>query len=517
MLYFSRLKVFSIISVIFIGIYFFLPNLSFFNNSKFFSEKRVNLGLDLQGGSYLLLEIDSNPLIEQRLQTKSLEVRRELRKNNIQYKNFSFSKDSLVFIFDEKQKETLDKILNDRSINSNIKTGGKEFEIIYENNIIKLIFTKENVNLIKKNALDQSIEIVRNRIDELGTKEPNIVTRGLDRILVELPGLKDPSAIKKLLGKTAKLTLRFVANSSDENSLGVETLSSKSSGSQYSVEKRIIISGENLIDAQPGFDQLNNSSVVNFKLDNIGSRKFALASKENVGRYLAIVLDKDVVSSPVIREAIVTGSGQISGNFTTQEANELAILLRAGALPAPLNIIEERSVGPDLGKESIEKGILSLIIGFLLVMIYMIYNYRIFGVFSNVSLLTNLVLISGVLSIFGATLTLPGIAGIILTVGMAVDSNVLIYERVKEELKKEKNYLIAFDTAYKKVLTTILDSNVTTLIAAFVLYYMGSGPVKGFAITLGIGILSTFFTTYVLGRLLVAKYIKNNKETIIVI
>ena len=517
MLYFSRLKVFSIISVIFIGIYFFLPNLSFFNNSKFFSEKRVNLGLDLQGGSYLLLEIDSNPLIEQRLQAKSLEVRRELRKNNIQYKNFSFSKDSLVFIFDEKQKETLDKILNDRSINSNIKTGGKEFEIIYENNIIKLIFTKENVNLIKKNALDQSIEIVRNRIDELGTKEPNIVTRGLDRILVELPGLKDPSAIKKLLGKTAKLTLRFVANSSDENSLGVETLSSKSSGSQYSVEKRIIISGENLIDAQPGFDQLNNSSVVNFKLDNIGSRKFALASKENVGRYLAIVLDKDVVSSPVIREAIVTGSGQISGNFTTQEAKELAILLRAGALPAPLNIIEERSVGPDLGKESIEKGILSLIIGFLLVMIYMIYNYRIFGVFSNVSLLTNLVLISGVLSIFGATLTLPGIAGIILTVGMAVDSNVLIYERVKEELKKEKNYLIAFDTAYKKVLTTILDSNVTTLIAAFVLYYMGSGPVKGFAITLGIGILSTFFTTYVLGRLLVAKYIKNSKETTIVI
>ena len=517
MLYFSRLKVFSIISVIFIGIYFFLPNLTFFNNSKFFSEKRVNLGLDLQGGSYLLLEIDSNPLIEQRLQAKSLEVRRELRKNNIQYKNFSFSKDSLVFIFDEKQKETLDKILNDRSINSNIKTGGKEFEIIYENNIIKLIFTKENVNLIKKNALDQSIEIVRNRIDELGTKEPNIVTRGLDRILVELPGLKDPSAIKKLLGKTAKLTLRFVANSSDENSLGVETLSSKSSGSQYSVEKRIIISGENLIDAQPGFDQLNNSSVVNFKLDNIGSRKFALASKENVGRYLAIVLDKDVVSSPVIREAIVTGSGQISGNFTTQEANELAILLRAGALPAPLNIIEERSVGPDLGKESIEKGVLSLIIGFLLVMIYMIYNYRIFGVFSNVSLLTNLVLISGVLSIFGATLTLPGIAGIILTVGMAVDSNVLIYERVKEELKKEKNYLIAFDTAYKKVLTTILDSNVTTLIAAFVLYYMGSGPVKGFAITLGIGILSTFFTTYVLGRLLVAKYLKNNKETIIVI
>jgi len=205
-LYFSRLKVFSIISVICIGIYFFLPNLTFFNNSNFFSEKRVNLGLDLQGGSYLLLEIDSNPLIEQRLQAKSLEVRRELRKNNIQYKNFSFAKDSLIFTNEEKQKKSLDKILNERSINSNIKTGGKEFEIIYENNITKLIFTKENINLIKKNALDQSIEIVRNRIDELGTKEPNIITRGLDRILVELPGLKDPSTIKKLLGKTAKLT-----------------------------------------------------------------------------------------------------------------------------------------------------------------------------------------------------------------------------------------------------------------------------------------------------------------------
>jgi protein-export membrane protein SecD len=516
-LYFSRLKVLSIISIIIIGIYFFLPNISFLGNNKLFSEKKINLGLDLQGGSYLLLEIDSEPLIMQRLQAKSLEIRRALREKNIQYKDFNFTGKSLFFNYEIKQKNNIDQLLNEKSINSNIKTGGKEFEVLYENNLIKLIFTKENLNLIKKNALDQSIEIVRNRIDELGTKEPNIITRGLDRILVELPGLKDPSAIKTLLGKTAKLTLRFVANSGNESSLGVESLSSNSTGAKYIVEKRIIISGENLIDAQPGFDQLSNASVVNFKLDNIGSRKFALASKENIGRYLAIVLDKDVVSSPVIREAIVTGSGQISGNFTTQEANELAILLRAGALPAPLNIIEERSVGPDLGKESIEKGILSLIIGFLLVMIYMIYNYRIFGIFSNISLLTNLIIIAGVLSLFGATLTLPGIAGIILTVGMAVDSNVLIYERIKEELKIEKNNLIAFDAAYKKVLTTILDSNITTLIAALVLYYMGSGPVKGFAITLGVGIVSTFFTTYVFGRLLVAIYIKKNKEKIIII
>jgi len=327
--------------------------------------------------------------------------------------------------------------------------------------------------------------------------------------------LKDPSEIKKLLGKTAKLTFRFLSNTNDESSLGIEILNSSKKDFKYNVEKRIVISGENLIDAQPGFDQLSNSSVVNFKLDNLGARKFALASKNNIGRNLAIVLDNEVISAPVIRDAIVTGNGQISGNFSSKEANELAILLRSGALPAPLNIIEERTVGPDLGKESIEKGIISLLIGMLLVILYMIYNYRIFGVFANISLFANLILIISILSIFGSTLTLPGIAGIILTVGMAVDSNVLIYERVKEELKIEKSNLIAFDTAYKKVLTTILDSNITTLIAAFVLYYMGSGPVKGFAITLAIGIISTFFTTYVFGRYLVSLYVKKNKDNLI--
>ena len=471
--------------------------------------------MDLQGGSYILLEIDSKPLIDQKIQAKSLDLRRELRKKNINYNNFIVGINSLSFNFNPNQRNLVNELLSDSSINSNIGTSGKELTISVDNDKVNIIFTNELLNLIKKNALEQSIEIVRNRIDELGTKEPNIITRGSDRILVELPGLKDPSEIKKLLGKTAKLTFRFLSNSNDENSLGVEILNSPKKDFKYNVEKRIIISGENLIDAQPGFDQLSNSSVVNFKLDNLGARKFALASKNNIGRNLAIVLDNEVISAPVIRDAIVTGNGQISGNFSSQESNELAILLRSGALPAPLNIIEERSVGPDLGKESIEKGVLSLLIGMLLVVLYMIYNYRIFGVFANISLFANLILIVSTLSIFGSTLTLPGIAGIILTVGMAVDSNVLIYERVKEELKIEKNNLIAFDTAYKKVLTTILDSNITTLIAAFVLYYMGSGPVKGFAITLAIGIISTFFTTYVFGRYLVSIYVKKNKENLI--
>ena len=515
MLYFSRFKVFSIFLIFIFGVYFFIPNFLSLNNNFFFTDKKVNLGLDLQGGSYILLEIDSKPLIDQKIQAKSLDLRRELRKKNINYNNFIVGINSLSFNFNPNQRNLVNELLSDSSINSNIGTSGKELTISVDNDKVNIIFTNELLNLIKKNALEQSIEIVRNRIDELGTKEPNIITRGSDRILVELPGLKDPSEIKKLLGKTAKLTFRFLSNSNDENSLGVEILNSPKKDFKYNVEKRIIISGENLIDAQPGFDKLSNSSVVNFKLDNLGARKFALASKNNIGRNLAIVLDNEVISAPVIRDAIVTGNGQISGNFSSQESNELAILLRSGALPAPLNIIEERSVGPDLGKDSIEKGVLSLLIGMLLVVLYMIYNYRIFGVFANISLFANLILIVSTLSIFGSTLTLPGIAGIILTVGMAVDSNVLIYERVKEELKIEKNNLIAFDTAYKKVLTTILDSNITTLIAAFVLYYMGSGPVKGFAITLAIGIISTFFTTYVFGRYLVSIYVKKNKENLI--
>ncbi|NCV24134.1 MAG: protein translocase subunit SecD, partial [Proteobacteria bacterium] len=383
-------------------------------------------------------------------------------------------------------------------------------------NIITLNFTTDLINLIEKNALEQSIEIVRNRVDEIGTKEPNIVTRGVDRVLVELPGLKDPSEIKKLLGKTAKLTFRFLSNQNAEDGMGSEVLSAANNKElKYNVERKIIISGENLIDAQPGFDQISNSSVVNFKLDNLGAKKFALSTKNNIGRNLAIILDNEVVSAPVIRDAIVTGNGQISGNFSVPEANNLAILLRSGALPAPLNIIEERTVGPDLGKDSIEKGVLSLIIGFILVVIYMVFNYRIFGLIANVSLIANLILIIAVLTLMGATLTLPGIAGIILTVGMAVDSNVLIYERIKEELKVENNNLIAFDTAYKKVLTTILDSNITTLIAAIVLYFIGTGPIKGFAVTLAVGIFSTFFTTYTFGRLLTSEYIKKRKNDLI--
>ena len=509
MLHFSKLKISSIIIIILIGFIFFIPN---FVDYKYFNKytNKFNLGLDLQGGSYLLLEINSKPLVQQKIQNKILEIKKELRKNKISYSSFNL--DNKIVSFNVKRNsDKIFSILNKNKINY-LPDGSKEFIIEKKNTKIVIKFSDNFVNNIKKNALEQSLEIVRNRIDEIGTKEPTIIAQGKDRILVELPGLKDPSGIKSLLGKTAKLTFRFLVNN-EKDEFGYELLNDKSNNEKkYRVEKKIIISGENLIDAQPGFDQTTNSSVVNFKLDTFGAKKFAFITKKNIGRFLAIIIDDEVVSAPVIRDAITTGNGQISGNFTVKEANDLAILLRSGALPAPINIIEERTVGPDLGKESIVKGFLSLMLGFILVIIYMVINYKILGIFANFSLCINLILLIAVLSIFEATLTLPGIAGIILTVGMAVDSNVLIYERIREEKKIEKNNMIVFDSAYKRALTTILDANITTFIAAVVLYSIGSGPIKGFSITLAIGIITSFFTTFIFGRLLVALYLKKNKE-----
>ena len=381
-----------------------------------------------------------------------------------------------------------------------------------EENLFILSFSDYGLVLLKNSTLDQAIEIVRRRVDELGTNEPNIVKRGNDRILVELPGLDDPARIKNLLGKTANLTFQFVSKSSEE-SFGTQTLKyDEDDELEEIVSKRVILSGENLLDAKPSMNNETNETVVVFNLDRVGAKKFAKATSKGVGRQLAIVLDNKIISAPTISEAIVAGSGQISGDFTFQSATDLALLLRSGALPAPLNIIEERTVGPDLGKDSIKAGIISLIIGFILVILFMIYKYRIFGLIANIALIINLILLVGILTILEATLTLPGIAGIILTVGMAVDANVLIFERIKEETLREKNKIIAFDSGYTKSRTTILDANITTLIATIILFFMGSGPIKGFSITLGIGILTTLFTVYFIARLLTSVIVLRNKE-----
>ena len=350
---------------------------------------------------------------------------------------------------------------------------------------------------------------MRRRIDDVGTKEPTILQRGEKRILVELPGLKDPERIKALLGKTAQLNFRLV--SENNNEFGVDELISEN-GEVLNISKRIIMSGENLIDAQPSIQNQSNEPTVSFTLDRLGAQKFGRATTDNVGKRLAIVLDGEIVSAPNINEPITSGNGMISGNFTFQEATDLALLLRSGALPTPLLVVEERTVGPDLGEDSIKSGITSLIVGFILVIIFMLYKYRVFGLVANTALIANLLMLVGVLTILEATLTLPGIAGIILTVGMAVDANVLIFERIREELKTEKSIIHAFDTGYTRAKITVLDANITTLIAAVILFAFGSGPVKGFAITLGIGIVTTLFTAYFLARHLTSLIVLNTKN-----
>ena len=348
-------------------------------------------------------------------------------------------------------------------------------------------------------------------MDEVGTNEPNILKRGNDRIVVELPGLDDPTRVKNLLGKTANLTFRFIIQGSEET-FGSEKLIFEDGSEEAIVSKRIILSGDNLIDANPSVDSQSSETVVNFSLDRVGAKRFGKATTTGIGKRLAIVLDGKIISAPVIRDAIVSGSGQISGDFTFQSATDLALLLRSGALPAPLKIIEERTVGPDLGQDSINAGIIALAIGFLLVICFMIIKYRIFGLIANITLILNLFLLVGILTLFEATLTLPGIAGIILTVGMAVDANVLIFERIKEEIKGERNNLIAFDSGYEKSKTAVIDANITTLLAAIILFFMGSGPVKGFSVTLGVGIFTTLFSVYFIARLLTSLYVTKNKN-----
>ena len=512
MLYFSKLRIIfiSLISIFFVIIA--SSNLFKFDNKLL--NKKINLGLDLQGGSYLLLEINNDPVIEQKLQNLTVTIRNYFKDKNIKTTNFKLLDQTLFFTSDENSKQLiLDEFKSEESrINPYYQRfKSHQLDIIEENNSFKVSYSKQGIINLKTSSQDQALEIVRRRIDEIGTNEPNILKRGNDRILVELPGLDDPMRIKSLLGKTANLTFRFVTNGT-EDSFGAEKLVFEDGSEEAIVSKRIILSGDNLLDAQPRMNSETNETVVNFSLDRVGAKRFGKATSTGIGKRLAIVLDGKIISAPVIRDTIATGSGQISGGFTFQSATDLALLLRSGALPAPLNIIEERTVGPDLGQDSINAGMLALLIGFILVILFILVKYKIFGIITNIALVLNLFILVGVLTLFEATLTLPGIAGIILTVGMAVDANVLIFERIKEELKNEKNNLIAFDSGYTKSRTAILDANITTLLAAIILFFMGSGPIKGFSLTLGIGIFTTLFTVYFIARLLTVLYVSKNKE-----
>ncbi len=512
MLNFSKTKILTIYIIFFIISFFSISN--FFNLKKIQIDNRINLGLDLKGGSYLLLEVDSTSLEKKRLQSKAVPIKKKLNENNIKYDNFKVSEKEIKFDINNNSLDKFEAFFNNKKENNiNIflsKYNAFELDYLEENNSIKVFLSKYGSINIKEAAVDQSIEIVRRRIDEVGTKEPSILKRGNNRILVELPGIKNPDRIKDLLGKTAELSFRLVTD--DKSEFGIEKYLLQDTQEEISVSKRIILSGENLIDAQPKYDNTNNEPIVAFSLDRLGSQKFGKATTKNIGKKIAIILDGEAISAPVIRDSITGGKGTISGNFNFQSATDLALLLRSGALPTPLFVVEERTVGPDLGKDSIKAGVISLIVGFILVIFFMLFKYKYFGLVANITLISNLLMLLGVLTILEATLTLPGIAGIILTVGMAVDANVLVYERIKEEVRKENSNIQAFDQGFKRSIITILDANITTLIAAIILFIFGSGPIKGFAVTLSIGLITTLFSVYYISRHLTSLVVFRNKE-----
>ncbi len=512
MLYFSKLRILFI--TLFSILFILIASSNLFKFDDSFFDKKINLGLDLQGGSYLLLEIDNKPVIEKRLQNLTTTIRNYFKEKNIKINNIKIENQNIFFNVTDESKQSVIDVFQDENSDLNpyyprFKSHQLEIEDIGLN--LKVNFSKQGLINLKTSSQDQAIEIVRRRVDEVGTNEPNILKRGNNRILVELPGLDDPMRIKSLLGKTANLTFRFVTNDKNDR-FGIEKLKFENDLDEAMVSKRIIISGENLLDAQPKMDTQTNQTIVSFTLDRLGAKRFGKATSTGIGKQLAIVLDGKIISAPVIRDTIASGSGQISGGFTFQSATDLALLLRSGALPAPLEIIEERTVGPDLGQDSINAGMIALAIGFMLVIFFMFVKYKIFGLITNITLIVNLFILLGVLTLFEATLTLPGIAGIILTVGMAVDANVLIFERIKEELKDETNNILAFDGGYTKSRTAILDANITTLLAAIILFFMGSGPVKGFAVTLGVGIFTTLFSVYFIARLFTSIYVARNKD-----
>ena len=526
MLYFSKFKSISILLICLIGIIFAFPNLlsqnTINNLPKIMPHKQINLGLDLRGGSHLLVEVQSSVRAAERMDDLYDEIRIELRRNKIILSDIAQSNNQIkITLSDDGFKGDLINIIESfsQNVRGQLGTGqlANELEIAEQiDGSILVSMTEEALSDLLRRSVDQSIEIIRRRIDELGTKEPTIQRQGESRILIQVPGLDDPKRLKDLLGTTAKMTFHLIDPFSDGGNISRSSMQLKHADNEstYVLERRSIIGGENLVDAQPGFDSQTNQPIVNFRFDGQGSRKFGKITTDNVGKPFAIVLDNEVISAPIINEPILGGSGMISGSFTVQEANDLAILLRAGALPAPLVILEERTVGPGLGADSIKSGQIASILGLVLVLIYMFASYGRFGIYSNISLLINLSLIVAILSILQATLTLPGIAGIILTIGMAVDANVLIFERIREEISNKKSVINAIDNGYKRARTTILDANITTFIAAIILFQLGSGPIKGFSITLAIGIITSVFTAFTLTRFFVALWIKrsNPKE-----
>ena len=529
MLHFQKWKLILVAVVVTLGFLYALPNL--FSKSAlegiptWLPHQQVNLGLDLQGGAHLLYQIDEAEMIEDWLKTIRGDVRETLRRARIGYSDLAqdVGKRAVTVRIREaadvgKAETELKKLA--APIGSDVFGGfsGNDIEVTRGSDT-QIVLTVTDPGLAHRmtSAIQASIETIRRRIDAFGTTEPSIQREGRSRVLVQVPGISDVERLKALIGETGKLEFKLVDPSADAAQAAetkqvpvgdVLVWSTDTPPIPYVLRDQVMVSGENLVDSQPGFDSRTGEPVVTFRFDSAGAKRFGKVTQENVGLPFAIVLDGKVISAPVIREPILGGTGQISGNFTVQRANDLAVLLRSGALPAKLTVIEERTVGASLGADSVEAGKKAALVGFALVMLFMLAAYGLFGLFACMALLVNIALIFAVLSAMGATLTLPGIAGIVLVIGIAVDANVLINERIREEIRAGKSPYAAVDAGYSRALVTIIDSNVTTLIAVLVLFWLGSGPVRGFAVTLTIGILASMFTAVTVTRLMVAYWLR---------
>lgn len=514
----SRIKSILILLATLIGCLLAVPSLMpeatrtavFSSLPSWVPQKSVSLGLDLQGGAHVLLEIDKPDLIRSMTTQLRDDVRRVLREERVALQGGIAMQPRGVQFRISQADDRARAMPKLRALAQPVgqqlfgPTGNQSIDITETpDGQITMAYSELGLNERIRRVGQQTIEVIERRINIDGTKEPSIQRQGLDRVLVQVPGLTDPQQLKERLGRTAKLQFRFVA---EQGAAETELMRNRDSGQQVSVERSVIVEGEDLIDAQASFDSRTGQPIVNFRFNIRGAQRFGDATTRGVGRQLAIVLDNEVISAPVVQTPITGGSGQISGQFTVEQVNSLSLLLRAGALPAKLSIIEERTVGAGLGADSIQAGLLASYLATALVAIFMIVTYGFFGVVAVVAVTFNVLMLLGLLAVVGATLTLPGIAGIVLTVGMAVDANVLIYERVREEARLGRSAISALDAGFERALSTIVDANLTTLIAAVVLFFLGSGPVRGFAVTLSLGILTTVFTAFTLSRLMIATW-----------
>lgn len=529
MLHFERWKIIAIVLVCLAGVIFTLPN--FFSKQtvdswpSWMPHKQLPLGLDLQGGAHLLLAMDTKELEKDWLNTLRDDTRKQLREAKVGFTGLGVVGNAVQVKITkpedlEKATTALKKLIQPIG-NAILGSGGNDLTVTATGDTITLAPTEQGMRQRVSNAASAAIETVNRRVNAMGTAESTVVRQGSDRILVQFPGLQDTKQLKDLIGQTAKLTFHAVhPDISAEEAKQTRTPvgykvypSAEGEGERsYLLQETPVVSGEDLVDAQPGFDSRTNEPIISFRFNQSGARKFGSFTKDNVGSPFAIVLDNKVLSAPVIREPILGGSGQISGNFTVDSANTLAVQLRSGALPTKLTIVEERTVGPSLGADSIEAGKLAGLVGCLSTAILTIVAYGTFGVFAVVGLIVHGFLIVALMTVLGTTLTLPGIAGFVLTIGMAVDANVLIYERIREELRSGKSPIAAIDQGFQRAWITILDSQLTTLAAAIIMFWLGSGPIRGFAVTLTIGILTSIFAAVTVTRLLISLWLKSAKS-----